>query len=317
VRTARLASLAAAICLVFWVPGCESARDGFSNGTYIGSDGKVLTISGDEFTCSYSIGYTVGTSNNPTAAAIQTLSSGSDLDLASSSWAATSGNREVGCSVMLASDASRANDKDDPSARQGMQSLQIGPNQWDRLDVGTSRTYHFHALVTGDTGGVIEVARPSAAPGWSLRLCDAAGTQDVIDTDGDGTPDLGYVAPGESIWFSLDVSSPSSMFGDTAALRSRTFQIAGHLGSNPLVADTAVLNLTPVDSGTFSGSFITNGDSVIFTTTHIKGHPTGLRNSTTFDFVSNTNSFILSNMRDLINGGCGLGPDRYTKGDMN
>jgi len=313
---ARLALLVAAVNMTLWLLGCESGvKHGLSNGTYIGSAGQVLTISGDEFTCSYSIGYTVGTSNNPTAAAIQTLSSGSDLDLASSSCAATSGNREVGCSVMLARDASRANDKDDPSARQGVQSLQIGPNQWDRLDVGTSRTYHFHALVTGDTGGVIEVARPSAPPGWSLRLGDAAGTQDVIDTDGDGTPDLGYVAPGESIWFSLDVSSPSSMFGDTAVLRSRTFQIAGHLGSNPLVADTAVLNLTPVDSGTFSGSFITNGDSVIFTTTHYNGEPIGGRYSATFDFVSNTNSFILSNMRNLIDGGCGITPDMYTKGN--
>jgi len=315
-RMARLALLVAAVSMTLWLLGCESGvKHGLSNGTYIGSAGQVLTISGDEFTCSYSIGYTVGTSNYPTAAATQTLSSGSDLDLATSSWAATSSNREVGCSMMLASAASRVTDKHNPSAREGVQSLQIGPNQWDRLDVGTSRTYHFHALVTGDSGGVIEVARPSATQGWSLRLCDAAGTQDVTDTDGDGTPDLGYVAPGESIWFSLDVSSPSSMFGDTAVLRSRTFQIAGHLGSNSLVADTAVLNLTPVDSGNFSGSFITNGDSVIFTTTHHNGKLIGGRYSATFDFVSNTNSFILSNMRNLIDGGCGITPDMYTKGN--
>jgi hypothetical protein len=217
--------------------------------------------------------------------------------------------------MTLASDASRVGDN--PSAREGVQSLQIDPDQSDRLDVGTGKTYHFYALVTGDTGGIIEVARPSAQPGWSLRLCDADGAQDLTDTDGDGTPDLGYVVQGESIWFSLDVMSPSFVVGDTAALRSRTFQIAGHLGSNSLVADTAVLNLTPVDSGSFSGSFITNGDSVIFTTTHLNGSPIGRRHSATFDFVSNTNSFILSNMRNLVDGGCGLSPDRYTKGDMN
>jgi hypothetical protein len=67
---------------------------------------------------------------------------------------------------------------------------------------------------------------------------------DLTDTDGDGIPDLGYVAPGESSWFSLDVTAPSGLVGDTASLTRPTFLIAGHLGDDTLVADTAVLNLT-------------------------------------------------------------------------
>ena len=90
------------------------------------------------------------------------------------------------------------------------------------------------------------MARPSAPAGWSLRLCDAADANDLTDTDGDGIPDLGYVAPGESSWFSLDVTAPSGLVGDTASLAGRTFLIAGHLGNDSLVADTAVLNLTLV-----------------------------------------------------------------------
>jgi flagellar hook assembly protein FlgD len=54
------------------------------------------------------------------------------------------------------------------------------------------------------------------------------------------------VVPGESCWFSLDVTTPSDLVGDTASLAQRTFLIAGHLGNDSLVADTAVLNLTLV-----------------------------------------------------------------------
>jgi flagellar hook assembly protein FlgD len=52
------------------------------------------------------------------------------------------------------------------------------------------------------------------------------------------------VAPGESGWFSLDVTVPSELLGDTTSLGQRTLLVAGHVGGYPLVADTAVLNLT-------------------------------------------------------------------------
>jgi hypothetical protein len=70
--------------------------------------------------------------------------------------------------------------------------------------------------------------------------------QDLTDTDGDGFPDLGYVAPGESSWFSLYVTAPSEIRGDTASLSQVTFLVAGHIGDRPDIADTAVLNLTLV-----------------------------------------------------------------------
>ena len=272
--------LAATVCLMLWLPGCKS-EDGFSNGTYLGSAGQVLTINGDEFTCSYSTVYTVGA---------------------------------ITCSTLM-SDAYRADDERGSTGRELVQTLKVAPDQSDQIPTGQGKTYSFYALIQGDTGGVVELARPPAPPGWSARLGDSAGLNDLPDTDGDGLPDLGYVVPGESSWFSLEVTTPVGLVGDTAALRTRTFLLAGHLGSNSLVADTAVLSLTPVFSGDFSGTFITNGDSVIFTTTHINGQPIGLRHSATFDFVSNANSFILSNMRDLIDGGCGITPDMYTKGN--
>ena len=66
----------------------------------------------------------------------------------------------------------------------------------------------------------------------------------MADTDGDGMPDLGYVAPGESGWFSLDVTAPSGTQGDAASLGQGVFSVAGHVGDRPDIADTAVLSLT-------------------------------------------------------------------------
>ena len=147
---------------------------------------------------------------------------------------------------MLGSDVDRANDKVSSSVQVFPQSLSIAPDQSDRIEAGKSKTYRFYALIQGDTGGVVEVARPSAPPGWSVRLCDATGANDLTDTDGDGIPDLGYVAPGESSWFSLDVTAPSGTQGDTASLGQGVFLVAGHVGDRPDIADTAVLSLTLV-----------------------------------------------------------------------
>ncbi|MCX6844277.1 MAG: hypothetical protein NTX53_18610, partial [candidate division WOR-3 bacterium] len=159
---------------------------------------------------------------------------------------AASGNWAVSCSTMLPIDANRSNDKISSSVRAFEQSLQIEPDQSDRLEVGQGKTYQFHALIEGDTGGVVEVARPFVPAGWSLRLCDSTGTNELTDTDVDGVPDLGYVAPGVQRWFSLEVMTPSGLVGDTASLTKRTFVVAGHLGNDLMVADTALLNLTLV-----------------------------------------------------------------------
>jgi hypothetical protein len=145
---------------------------------------------------------------------------------------------------MLASDVNRADDKVSSSVRVFAQALQIEPDQSDRLEAGKNKTYQFYALIQGDTGGFVEVARPSAPPGWSLRLGDATGAHDLTDTDGDATPDLGYVTPRESSWFSIEVTAPSELFGDTASLGQQAFVVAGQMGGYPLLADTAVLSLT-------------------------------------------------------------------------
>ncbi|HTW92650.1 MAG TPA: FlgD immunoglobulin-like domain containing protein [bacterium] len=192
----------------------------------------------------FGVQFRISTGYSRTVTVTQALSPDSTMDLTFSEWVAPPGQWVVSCSTMLASDVNRANDKVSSSVQTYPQSLQIGPDQSDQLQAGQGKTYRFYALVQGDTGGVVEVARPSASAGWNVWLRDAAGAKDLTDTDGDGIPDLGYVAPGESCWFSLDVTASSGLIGDTASLAQRTFLIAGRLGNDTLVADTAVLNLT-------------------------------------------------------------------------
>jgi hypothetical protein len=192
----------------------------------------------------FNVRFRIGTSYNRTANEAQILYPDSTVELAFAPWVVASGDWAVSCSTMLVSDVARANDKVTSTVQAFVQLLHVEPDQSDRLEAGKSKTYRFYAQIQGDTGGVVEVAQPSAPTGWSLRLGNATGAQDLTDTDGDGVPDLGYVAPGESGWFSLDVTAPSELLGDTASISQRTFLVAGHIGGYPLVADTAVLNLT-------------------------------------------------------------------------
>jgi hypothetical protein len=194
----------------------------------------------------FNVRFRIGSGYNRTANAAQMLYPDSTVELTFASWVAVSGTWAVSCSTMLASDGYRPNDKVSASVRGISQLLYIEPDQSDHLEAGESKTYQFYARIEGDTGGVVEVARPNAPAGWSARLCDSAGTNDLTDTDGDGIPDLTYVAAGESSWFSLEVITPAGLVGDTSALTQKTFVIAGRLGSDSMVADTALLNLTLV-----------------------------------------------------------------------
>jgi len=190
--------------------------------------------------------FQTGTGYDRTVNVTQSVRSDSTVELTFPAWVAAAGDWAVSCSTMLASDGNRANDKVTSSVRVIEQQLHIEPDQSDRLEAGEGKLYQFYALLEGETGGVVEVARPSAPTGWTVRLCDSAGASELGNTDADGTPDLGFVPPGMRRAFSLDVTAPSRLGGDTSSLAQKTFIIAGHLGSNSLVADTALLDLTLV-----------------------------------------------------------------------
>ncbi len=194
----------------------------------------------------FDVRFRIGTSYSQKVNAADALPPDSTAEIEFPAWVAQAGDWALSCSTMLGSDVNRANDKATSTVRVSARTLQIRPDQSDRIEAGEGKTYRFHALIEGDTGGVVEVMRPAAPAGWSARLEDATGTNDLTDTDGDAIPDLGYVAPGESSWFSLEVIAPALLVGDTGLLTQKTFVVAGHLGNDSTVADTALLNLALV-----------------------------------------------------------------------
>jgi hypothetical protein len=194
----------------------------------------------------FNVRFGIGNSYSRTANETRTLYPDSVVELTFPPWVAASGTWAVSCSTMLFSDMNRANDKVTSTVRVFEQRLHIEPDQSDRLEAGEGKTYQFYALIEGDTGGIVEVARPAAPAGWSAELRDVTGANDLTDTDADGIPDLGYVVAGETSRFSLEVMTPSGLAGDTALFAQKRFVIAGHLGSDSLVADTALLNLALV-----------------------------------------------------------------------
>ena len=194
----------------------------------------------------FDVRFRIGDNYNEKVNVADALPAGSTAELTFPPWVATAGDWAVTCSTMLGSDENHDNDKVSSSVRVFPQTLSIAPDQSGRIEAGQGGTYRFYALIQGDTGAMVEIARPSPLPGWSARLCNTAGANDLTDSDGDGIPDLGYVAPGESGWFSLAVTAPSATQGDTASLGQGVFLVAGHASDRPDIADTAVLTLSLV-----------------------------------------------------------------------
>jgi len=191
----------------------------------------------------FEVRFRIGTSYNQKVNVADALPAGATAELAFPPWVAETGDWAMSCSTMLGSDIDSTNDRVNSSVHVFPQSLAIEPNQSERIEAGQSKTYRFYALIQGDTGGIVEVAQPSPPTGWSVRLCHVAGVNDLADTDGDGMPDLGYVAPGETSWFSLDVTAPPGTQGDTASLGQVAIPVAGQVGGRTDIADTAVLTL--------------------------------------------------------------------------
>ena len=63
----------------------------------------------------------------------------------------------------------------------------------------------------------------------------------------------------------------------------------------------------------FAGYYTTEGNAVTFTTTKIDGEATGLNQRSTFDFTHTPDTIILTNIRVIENGGCGMSNDTFVK----
>jgi len=96
---------------------------------------------------------------------------------------------------------------------------------------------------------------------------------------------------------------------------SDTFENGTYTGS--LVGHTLVISGDTyeysIGSASLSGHYVMDGTVVTFTTTKVNGQNPGMEMKTTYDFTKTANSITLSNMRDMVNGGCGIAPDTFTK----
>ena len=93
------------------------------------------------------------------------------------------------------------------------------PNLADRQAAtsfeGTPVTFTNTVLNAGNTPDRINLSLETPLPnGWKLSWWSADGIQELNDHDGDGLPDLGPLAPGESANFMLHVTPPAGINGD-------------------------------------------------------------------------------------------------------
>jgi hypothetical protein len=125
--------------------------------------------------------------------------------------------------------------------------LAIDFDQADRLVPGESRTYRFAASLEGASGSVVAIELPvSSIGGWAASLLDSTGSRPLADSDGDGKPDVGFIPPGASRVFAVEVTAPGSLLGDTASLGQRQFTVRGSLVRDPAISDSALLSIALV-----------------------------------------------------------------------
>jgi len=159
-------------------------------------------------------------------------------------WAAVPGYYAVSCSTMLVNDTNPTNDKKTITiAVKTLLRLFIKPDTiQDRIRVGETKPFDFYAELQGDGGDVVELTPPVVPAGWGIQLYDADNIEQLTDTDGDGVPDLGFVACGTKCHFNLRVKAPEKIIRDVDTLPV-TFVIRGFTKTDSTIKDSSFLVL--------------------------------------------------------------------------
>lgn len=152
-------------------------------------------------------------------------------------WVTEPGNYYPTAMTLLGSDANRHNDTlNSATLVFGWPGLVVEWDQSDVIKVGEGKTYRFWAEVQGDIGDTVRLIRPEVPAGWSLNLYDSAGVLPVST--------LGFLPPYVRGWFCATVRAPASLAGDTGAINTSRFVIAGHTTRDTMTRDSAILTLT-------------------------------------------------------------------------
>jgi len=165
-------------------------------------------------------------------------------------WVAIPGEYTVSCSTLLAGDVVPSNDMLTHTTLVSVPTaLTIRPDySVESVDIGTTRSLPFTARISGDTGAVVALQALNVGSNWKVRFVEPDDGQPLADTDGDGIPDLAYLAPGTSKEFGVWVEAPQELRGALDSIKSCTVTVRGSAVGREEVADDAVLILvlTPV-----------------------------------------------------------------------
>jgi len=159
-------------------------------------------------------------------------------------WIAAPGSYTVSCSTMLVNDNNPQNDRYTRNITvTGSAFLRIEPDQTDRMELGEKKGYGYYAYLERDSGAVVELKLSNPPLGWAVQLFDSANFMPLIDTDGDGLSDLGFVSSNRRSHFTLRVAAPTGLTGDTGIFDTVRLVITGFLSADSLVRDSTLLKI--------------------------------------------------------------------------
>ncbi|UCG42971.1 MAG: VCBS repeat-containing protein [candidate division WOR-3 bacterium] len=192
---------------------------------------------GDRTEDRFRVLFRIGTDYSRVLSLDTLLDPDSSLEVAFPVWTARPGTHVVSCSTLLSTDLAPENDRKQLTlgvARPYV--LRIEEDISASLSVDEDSTFGFYAILTGDSGAVVDLKPPESLPGWYLEL-----------EDDQGIPlgaTLGWLDTNETRRFRLHVKTPSEdLAGVRDSMTSLTLFITGYLRLRSEVRDSAALSL--------------------------------------------------------------------------
>jgi hypothetical protein len=156
-------------------------------------------------------------------------------------WVSIAGRFVLSCSTALAGDENPANDREVITIQVLRPlSLFIEHSQSDRIEIGETKLFAFHAELRGDLGDSVALLEVTAPPGWRTTLYDSTGSDSLPGID---RHHLGYIPPNTRHAFMLQVQAPT-ILANTGIPSADTLVVRGMAISDSTVADSALLVLT-------------------------------------------------------------------------
>lgn len=215
---------------------------------------------GDRSENRFRVRFRIGTEYSEVLNLDTLLDPGSSLEVAFPAWTARPGTHVVSCSTLLSTDIAPENDRKELTlgvARPYV--LRVEEDISASLSVDEDSTFGFYAVLTGDSGAVVDLVPLESLPGWHLEL------EDELGNPLGGS--LGWLDTNETRRFGLHLRTPpEDLAGVRDSLSSLTLSVWGYLRSHSEVRDSAALTLVltpPLQIHNFPNPFAGQTDFVI------------------------------------------------------